>query len=275
MDTIVIIGAALLGLLIGPLLRRAVDQIPDRRSLFTDERSPLRVAGLLPIVSWFDEEPFGSTSYLVGPDDREGLDEIPTRTSRLRAPLIDISTAVVMGIMGWRFGWSPDSAAFIVLAAAIVVVTVIDIDHYRIPNLVVYPTLAASSLLLVLAALITDTTGGLIAAALGAVAYYGFLFIFWFVYPKGMGFGDVKLALVLGLHAGWAGAISQVGDELVYAGWVHGMRLVLLAALFGSVLGSIIGLGSLAVRQRRGAFPFGPALCLGALIAIAFSEQLL
>ncbi len=297
MNVIVVIGAAVLGVIVGPLLRRAIDQVPGRRALFADPDAPIRPSSLLPVTSWFEPEPYGSTSYFLGADDRaaaeedddendeddeladegdeEGDEDEVAYTNRKRAPLIDATVAAAMAAMAYRFGWSWELPAVLVFAAALVVVSVIDIDHYRIPNRVVYPTLFTCSALLVLAALVADVPGGLIAAAGGAAAYYSFLFIFFFIYPKGMGFGDVKLALVLGLHAGWAGSVANVDDVLVYAGWVHGMRLVLMAALAGSILGSIIGLGTLMSRQKRGAFPFGPALCLGAALAIVFSEQIL
>lgn len=276
MDTIAVIAAALLGIAAGPLLRRAIDQVPDRRPLFGDESDPVRSRALVPVASWFDGAPYGTTSYLVNADDREPEDLATiTTTSRRRAPIIDLSAAALMAAMGWRFGWSPDLLAFLVFVAAIVVVTVIDIDHYRIPNLVVYPTLLACGVLLALSAVVAGATGGLIGAGLGAVAYYAFLFIFWFIYPKGMGFGDVKLALVLGMHTGWAGSIVEADGDLFYAGWEFAMSLVLWGALIGSGLGALIGIGAMLARGRRAAFPFGPALCAGALIAITFSETLL
>lgn len=275
MNGIAIVGAGLLGLLVGPLLRRAVDRVPGRQPLFGGDGALVGVASFTPVLSWFEPQPFGTTSYLVGPDDRTVDDPGPTATTRWRAPLIDLSAAVVMGSFAHRFGWGWDLPAYLVFAASMVVVSAIDIDHFRIPDRVVYPTLGACSALLAGAAAVAGAPGGLIGAAAGALAYCGFLFVFFFVYPQGMGFGDVKLALVLGLHAGWAGSVASVGGELVYAGWSFGMRLVLVAALFGSMIGAVVGLGSLVVLKRKGAFPFGPALCVGALLAILFSEQLL
>lgn len=279
MDAISIFVAGALGLAVGPFLRRAIDQVPGRDPLFADPDRPLRPRALAPVASWFDAEPYGATTYVLSPDERRALapDTVAETVIRpRRALLIDLTVAAVMMVMAHRFGWSWELPAFLVLAASVVVVSVIDIDHYRIPNLVVYPTLLASSVLLVVAAAILDVPGGLIGAGAGALAYYSFLFVFFFIYPKGMGFGDVKLALVLGLHAGWAGSVVYFEGKYHYAGWVHGMRLVLMAALAGSLLGSVIGVGSLIGRRQRGAaFPFGPALCVGALLAIVFSEQIL
>lgn len=234
-----------------------------------------RPTALLPVVSWFDDEPYGTRSYLLSPDDRDADEPDAITITRWRAPLIDLGAALVLAVLAGRIGWEWPLATFLVFGASLVVVAAIDIDHYRIPDRVVFPTLAACVPLLVLAAVLHDEPEGLIGAVAGAFAYFAFLFVFFFVYPKGMGFGDVKLALVLGWHTGWAGSVASIDGNLIYAGWSYGMQLVLMGALMGSLLGAILGIGSLIARGRKGAFPFGPALCLGALLAVVFSEQIL
>jgi leader peptidase (prepilin peptidase)/N-methyltransferase len=99
----------------------------------------------------------------------------------------------------------------------------------------------------------------MLRALIGALAFSGVLGVFWFVYPAGMGFGDVKYAVVLGALSGW---ISPL--------------LVAYALLVASLLGSLAGV-LVAVRagDRKQAFPFGPALCIGTIVAIVFSHRLL
>ncbi|MBK5223335.1 MAG: prepilin peptidase [Acidimicrobiia bacterium] len=276
-----VVISALVGLVVGPLLRHAVDQVPLRRPVLrrrsADDGPPLRPADLVAIWSWMQDEPAATIVPVGSPDDHPD-GERPVERRRWRAPAIDIGAAVVLGILGGRFGWSVQLPAFLAWGAALVVVTVIDIDHYRIPDRVVFPAFGAAVVLLGAALAIgdpTDVRGMAMAASLGALGYFGFLFVFFLVSPSGMGFGDVKLALLLGLHLGWAGAAVDADGVLGFVGSVHGLRLVLIGGLIGSVLGSVVGLGAMAARGRRAHFPFGPSLCVGALLAVVFSEQIL
>lgn len=272
-----VVACAALGLVIGPLLRTAIDQVPGRRPLLRRrgpaDGPPLAGTDLVPIASWFGPAPPATLVPVGSPDDHPDGDR-PVASRRWRAPVIDLGAAAVLAALAGRVGAEPHLAALLVFGAALVVVTVIDLDHYRIPDRVVFPTLAASGALLVVAALALDLVDGLWGAAVGAVAYFGFLFLFFVVSPSGMGFGDVKLALLLGLHLGWMGMLTTVDGELVTGGLFDALGLTLIGALLGSVLGTVAGVGALALRGRRAHFPFGPALCLGALLAIVFSDQL-
>ena len=263
-----VVLAALLGLVVGPFVRRLVDRVPDRLPVLDGE-----AAELVPVVSWFADEPAGTRSFVGSPDDRTPDTETVTR--RWRAPAIDLGTAAVLAVLAARFGASAELAAFLVFGVALVAVTVVDIDHFRIPDRIVFPTLGATVALLAVASAVIGEWGGLVAGLVGGAAYFVFLFVFFFVYPRGMGFGDVKLALVLGLHLGWAGAMVEVDGELLYRGIEYGLPLVLYGALFGSALGSILGIGLVVTRGRKTFFPFGPSLCLGALVAILLSGRLL
>jgi leader peptidase (prepilin peptidase)/N-methyltransferase len=90
---------------------------------------------------------------------------------------------------------------------------------------------------------------GLVAMA----ALWSFYFALAFLYPGGMGFGDVKLAGLLGLYLGWLGWSS-----------------VLVGTFTGFLTGGLAGAVLLATRRadRRTAIPFGPAMLAGALFAI-------
>ncbi|MGK5549537.1 prepilin peptidase, partial [Streptomyces sp. URMC 127] len=90
-------------------------------------------------------------------------------------------------------------------------------------------------------------------AAGGALALAGVYFVLFLIHPDGMGFGDVKLALVVGAALGWYG-------------WV-----VLFAGFFlGLVLGSAYGIGLMVLRRagRKSAMPFGPFMLAGALLGL-------
>lgn len=263
-----VVLAALIGLAVGPFLRRLADQVPDRLPLLEPP-----AAQLVPVASWFAPEPAGTRSYVGSPDDRTV--DTGTVLRRWRAPLIDLGTAALLAVLAGRIGPTAELPAFLVFGASLVVVTVIDIDHFRIPDRITFPTFAVTAALLAVASAVLGEWGGLVAGLVGAAAYFVFLFVFFFVYPRGLGFGDVKLAAVLGLHLGWAGSIVEVDGELVYRGLEYGLPLVLYGALFGSLLGSVLGIGLIAVRGRKSFFPFGPSLCLGAVIAVVASSRLL
>jgi leader peptidase (prepilin peptidase)/N-methyltransferase len=82
-----------------------------------------------------------------------------------------------------------------------------------------------------------------------------------------MGFGDVKLALVMGLYLGWLG----FDPDFPIAGPV---RLVLFALVIGCVLGVVFGLAMRAITKDRGGFAFGPALAIGCYVVVLFASDL-
>jgi leader peptidase (prepilin peptidase)/N-methyltransferase len=209
------------------------------------------------------------------PDDVDDPASRPRVGARWRPPVIDLVTAAVLASLAARFGWSGQLAAVVVWGCALVPVSVIDIDHYRIPTRIVYPALGACAVLLAAAAVAASIPGALVGAGLAALAYGGFIFVFWFVYPAGMGFGDVRLAVLLGLVLGWTGAAQEIDGVLVDTGLLDAFRMFLFGGLAGSVIGSLVGVGAIVARGRRAHFPFGPSLCLGALLVVLFSEPLL
>ncbi len=156
----------------------------------------------------------------------------------------------------------------LLLAAVLVAVAVIDLRTFRIPDRITFPALAAS--------LVAITLGGAQAlgrhdgflharnALIGMALYFAFLFIPHLVSPRGMGFGDVKLGLILGLYLGWFG--TSLLDVV---------NLVLVGALIGCVLGIVLGLVVNAARRRRGAFPFGPALAAGTMAVVLLFDRFL
>jgi leader peptidase (prepilin peptidase)/N-methyltransferase len=107
--------------------------------------------------------------------------------------------------------------------------------------------------LLGLAALVRGELGSFLRALAGMVALYALYYLLMLIYPAGMGFGDVKLAGVVGLYLGWLG-------------WAE----VMIGGFLGFVIGALSGLGLMAARRatRKSALPFGPAMLLGALIAV-------
>lgn len=268
----------ILGVAVAPFLRVLVDDIPKRPFLdkgSSDLRAALTSSVMLPVASWF-HSPSPATLVAVGSPDLAAEGETrPLELKRWRAPLFDLVTATVFGILVGRFGIVFSTLPLLVFGGSLVVASTIDIDHYRLPDRLVFPSLFMCAALIAGAVFIDGVPRSLLPALLGALGYFLFLFIFFLISPSGMGFGDVKLALLLGLNVGWVGSWSKIDGVVVYHGVPSGLRLVLMAALFGSLLGTVVGLCIIPFRGRKAHFPFGPSLCLGAFLAIVFSEVLI
>jgi leader peptidase (prepilin peptidase) / N-methyltransferase len=171
-----------------------------------------------------------------------------------------VLSAVVLGVGGATIGWTWTLPAYVVFFLALTVISVIDLRHYLIPNRVVYPALYATFVLLVAAAIIEGSGHHLVDALIGMACAWFFFFVVWFIYPRGMGFGDVRLSALVGLVSGWVG----LGNVVLS---------VLLALLIGAFVG--VALIVVRLRSRKQAIPFGPFLALGATISVLWGAQLM
>lgn len=171
-----------------------------------------------------------------------------------RYPLIELATGILFAGAAAKFGNSLETAVFAGFFWVLVVLTTIDLEHKLLPNRIVYPAFVAGWIGLALVALVDREPGRLLDAALGAVIFGGFFFLLAFVYPAGMGGGDVKLAFVLGTFLGYLGGIGIT---------VVGM---FLAFLLGGVIGGILMLATGGGRKMQ--VPFGPFLAAGAVAAV-------
>ena len=169
-------------------------------------------------------------------------------------------TAALFAALGVRFGADWALPAYLVLAASLLSISVIDLRLQIVPNRIVYPTLAVAIPLLLGAALLHHDNGAIGTAAIGSIGAWVFLLVVHLIQPGGMGFGDVRLAAILGMYLGFLG-----------------VRLVLWGMLAGFLLGAVIGLGLIVFggRGRKEAVPFAPFLAAGTLLAICFSQQIL
>lgn len=221
---------ALLGVPSGWLAAVLIDRIPEEHPLF---------------------RPFPGAPFVAGLTRRTGL-------------LVYLVTALAFGLTAARFESTRILVPYLVFVLGAVALSVIDLRTLRLPNRLVFPLLGAGVVLLGLVELSLDRPQHLTQAAAGAVFYFGFLGVAALVYPAGMGLGDVKASLVLGLYVGFLG--SDTAEALA---------LVLYAMLIGFALGSIAGIGVLVARRRSEAYPFGPFLFAGAFAVILLSDRIL
>ena len=162
-------------------------------------------------------------------------------------------------VMALRFGARPVLPAYVFLMAVGLALALIDIDVKRLPDVLTLPSYPVALLLLGLAAVLSSDGHSLVRALIGMAIAGGLYFGLWFAYPKGMGFGDVKLSGLLGLYLGWLG----------YGELAVGLFL-------GFFFGGLFGMGLILFKEggRKTKVPFGPFMLLGALAAILVGSQL-
>ena len=160
--------------------------------------------------------------------------------------------------MAMRFGPSPALPAFCYLAGIGVPLAVIDARCQRLPDALTLPSYPVALALLGFAALLLPGGAGHFRGALAGMALaWGVFLLQVLLYPAGLGWGDVKLAGLLGLYLGWLG------------------QGALVAGLFlGYLFAAAAGLALIAARRasRKSRLPFGPYLLAGTLSAILLSS---
>lgn len=187
----------------------------------------------------------------------------PGDGSRFRYVSVILLTVGLFAAAAARFDEAATLVPYLCLFTVLVALSVIDIATLRLPDRLVLPSLVASLVLLPVAAFALHEPRRIVYAAAGGAFYFVFLFLAFLVYPRGMGFGDVKLSLVMGMYVGWLGSDS-----------LSAVALVLYAMLAGFILGSVAGIGMLIARSRSAEYPFGPFLAAGAVAVILWSETL-
>jgi leader peptidase (prepilin peptidase)/N-methyltransferase len=149
-------------------------------------------------------------------------------------------------------GWTPALTFLLYLAVVGVALAVVDWHTRLLPTKVIAPSYFAVAALAAGSAWVEQDLGALITAGLGWLVAGGSFFVLWFIYPRGMGYGDVRLSGVLGIalgYLGWAELLTGI-----YAGFVVGGLGGLLLSL-------------LRVVDRK-AYPFGPFMLIGAVLGV-------
>lgn len=240
----------LFGLAIGSFLNVVIVRLPDGDSLLHPPsrcpqcEAPIAPRDNIPVVSWL----------LLRGRCRSCGEPIPAGY-----PLVEAASAVLWVVAGVRFGMSWALIPMLLLFSTLLAQSVIDLELYRLLDKITFPVLGASIVLIAAASALEDDPSRIGLAVVGGLGYCGFLGIPALIMPRGMGLGDVKLALLLGL----------------YLGWVHPL-LILFSLILACLLGIVVGLVVFAARKGRSEpFPFGPWLALGCIAALVFSDPLL
>ena len=243
--------AGLLGLAVGSFLNVVVWRVPRGESVVRPPSAcpscghPIRSRDNVPVVSWL----------LLGRRCRDCRAPISNRY-----PLVEAGTAALFVTVAVRFVGHPAALpAFLYLAAVSVALALIDLDVHRLPDTIVLPSYVVLAVTLVAVSALSGDWWASLRAAIGAAVLFGFYFALALIRPGGMGFGDVKLAGVLGAALAWLGWGTLV---------VGSFAAFLLGGLFAIVL-------LLTRRADRGSgIPFGPWMLLGAWSGVAVGETL-
>lgn len=248
--TLLLVPCAVFGLLIGSFLNVVVWRVPRGESVVSPPSAcpqcahEIRARDNVPVLSW-----------LV----LRGRCRDCSAPISARYPAVELSCGALFAVMALRFGLDWELPAYLYFAAVGLALALIDLDTKRLPDALTLPSWGLSGALLALAAVLGDHPGALLRAVVAALAVGLFYFVVWFVYPAGMGFGDVKLAPVVGAYLGWVS----------YGATVVG---VFLGFLYGAVVG--IGVMLAAKGGRKTKIPFGPFMLAGALTGILFGQQI-
>ncbi|TCN42044.1 leader peptidase (prepilin peptidase)/N-methyltransferase [Kribbella orskensis] len=163
------------------------------------------------------------------------------------------TAAVAGGLLGWSLGNSPALVAWLILAVVGSVLGYIDTRTRYLPSAIIWPSYLVVGLALVAGSAVSGEWGSLRRAAIAGVIGFGVFYVLWYVFPRGVGFGDVRLSGLLSMALGWLG-----WGELV-TGLYGGFFL-------GAVIGIVLTLAK--VFKRRQLFPFGPFMLVGALVGV-------
>jgi leader peptidase (prepilin peptidase)/N-methyltransferase len=228
-------------LAVGSFLNVVAARVPLRRSIASPGSACM---GCGTPIKWYDNVPVLSWLLLRGRCRSCGAG------ISWRYPAVELATAVLVGACFWKFGLTWEAAVASLFCAVLVVLSAIDVERRIVPNRIVLP---AAAVVLVGQTLVHPSVEWLAAGLGGSL----FLFLAALAYPRGMGMGDVKLALLLGF------AVGRTVPIAIFAG-----------TLFALVPSAVV-FARHGVAARKMAIPFAPFLALGGLLALFAGRPLL
>jgi leader peptidase (prepilin peptidase)/N-methyltransferase len=207
----------------------------------------------------------GESVELEPPGVEASVGEVRAELAPPPASLVGrLCTAAVTAVLflgaAIHFGPVPELAPYCVLFCGLVVLSVTDIRVGLVPRKLLYPWLALVTVGLVGASAADAEWHRFVIAAVSGAVVFALFFAVWFALPRGMGFGDVRLAGVIALALGWLGALH------VYVG-------LLVAFVAGSLWGVVAMLVTGGGRKTR--IAFAPALAIGAVVGVLWGGSII
>lgn len=242
---------AVLGLAVGSFLNVVIYRIPSGESIVSPRSScpscavAIREVDNIPVFSWLLLR--GRCRHCDAPIS-------------MRYPLVELSCALLFAGTAARIGYRWDLPAFLVLFAGLLALSCIDIERLILPKKIVYPLTVLVAALLLLAAAETGHWRDFVIGVLCAAGWFVVFFVMNLASPRLMGFGDVRLSLVLGLSLGWLG-----------------LGYVLLGFFAANLIGAAVGITLIATKhmERQSRIPYGVFLALGCAVAVFAGPELL
>ncbi len=244
---------ALIGTAVGSFLNVCIDRLPiDKSIVFPPSHCEacehrLSVKDLIPVFSYL---------WLRGRCGHCGI-SIPRRLF-----WVEVSSGLIFAFTCWHYGLSVEFAVITFYLCLFLVLGIIDLEHGLILNKITYPAAVVALIISILLPSIGSTNISLpwpdvANGAIGGTAGFVLLLMPALIFRGGMGWGDVKMAALIGL--------------------VTGFPLVALALLMGVILGALVGGGLLLlkIKGHKEAIPFGPFLSLATVVTLVWGSDIL
>lgn len=251
MFVVTVVASCLVGLAIGSFLNVVIYRVPIGKSVVSP---PSACPSCGKEIAPWDNIPVLSWLILRG---RCRVCKTPISA---RYPLIEAGTGLLFLLTAVRFGTSWSLPAELAFTAGLVALAAVDFERLLLPRAILYPTAGIVGGLFLLAAAVKDQWHRLGIAVLCAAIAFAVFFAINFIRPAWMGFGDVRLAGLIGLALGWLGP------------WT-----VVVGFMVSNLLGALVGIGLIAAGRagRRTALPYGVFLAAGSVIAVLVASPVI
>jgi leader peptidase (prepilin peptidase)/N-methyltransferase len=215
------------------------------------------------------------TRYAVGAPDHDPEDTALAPLRGPTSPRARVGAALACGLAGTgltaTIGWGMVLLPFVAVAWVGLTASIVDLQYLRLPNVLTYGGAAAALALCAGGAYWYDDLSSFRGAVTGSLLYAGMLLLMLVLFRvvaglDGLGLGDVKLALALGAPLGWYAWTPEFPI-------LGALQVVSYAAMFGAVT-SVLAAAVLTGFERGRAFPFGPSLVAGWLVAALLVDTL-
>ncbi len=239
---------ALVGVVVGSFLNVCIDRLPGGKSIINPPSAcascnrRLSIRDLVPLFSYLWLR--GRCRYCGTPIPR-------------RLPAVELAMGIIFPLLYWQQGLTLVLGFSLVYASVLAVIFVIDIEHQLILDKVVFPMMVLALAFAVFNPVLGINAGWrLISSVSGGAVGLVIMLIPFLVSRGGMGFGDVKMAALMGL--------------------ITGFPKVFIALFLSITLGGLVAvvLLTLGIKKRREAIPFGPFLVIGTMVVMVWGSEI-